>query len=692
MSKRQYILKNLNCAHCASVLEEKINDLSGVSAADINFASKTLNLTTKSKEDIVNIEESIKRIIGRIEPSVRLSQKNDEISEPEGIDKIKILIMAVGAVFFLIALFFDLSKNFEIAMYTISYLLIGGDIFLSAVKNLIRGKVFNENFLMVIASTGALIIGEFGEGVAVMLFYKVGELFQDVAVNRSRKSIKALTDIRPEYANLKTDGDIVKTSPEDIKINDIIIIKPGERVPLDGTVVNGESFLDTSALTGESTPRKIREGDEILSGSVNLSGVLEVKVIKLYGESTVSRILDLVENAASRKSPTESFISKFARYYTPAVVFSAVLLALVPPLFFNGIWSIWVRRALIFLVVSCPCALVISIPLGFFGGIGGASRKGILIKGGNFLEALNFVHTAVFDKTGTLTEGIFSVSEIKSNSISPNLLLETAAYAEFYSNHPIAESIKKAYGKKIDKSRISDYSEISGKGISVKVDNSKILAGNAKLMSENGIEIKEEPSYGTVIRISADGVYSGYIVISDKIKDDSFKAMKALKSLNINLYMLTGDKKAVGEAIGKELGLDGVYSELLPEDKVSIVESLKAEVPKGKKLVFVGDGINDAPVLTRADVGIAMGGLGSDAAIEAADAVIMNDEPSKLFSAIKTAKKTKKIIKENIIFALSVKLLVLLLGAIGIATMWEAVFADVGVALIAVFNAMRALK
>ena len=588
----------------------------------------------------------------------------------------------------------EFTNPVELAIFLTSYLIVGYSVVLRAVKGIIRGQVFSENFLMTIATIGAFFVGEYPEGVAVMLFYLVGELFQDVAVNRSRRSISALMNIRPDYANLKIGDGTQKVSPEDVRIGDIIIVKPGEKVPLDGKVLTGTSMVDTSALTGESLPRELMPGSDALSGFINQNGVLTVEVRKTFGESTVSKILDLVQNAGSRKAPTENFISKFARYYTPAVVFGALAVAVIPPLLIQGAtFSEWIYRALIFLVISCPCALVISIPLGFFGGIGGASKRGILVKGSNYLEALNDVDTVIFDKTGTLTQGVFKVTAIEPRTLSKERLLEVAALTESYSTHPIALSIARAYGKLLDQSRVHDVQEVAGQGISAKVDGQRVLAGNTRLMEQNGIAFPMVDSLGSVVHMSIDGAYAGYLVISDEVKKDAAEAIRALRAAGVRkIAMLTGDLKLVGDQIGRDLGIDEVYSELLPADKVAKLEALDAKKGKKGKLVFVGDGINDAPVLARADIGIAMGGLGSDAAIEAADIVIMTDEPSKIATAIKIAKKTRTIVMQNIIFALGVKGVFLMLGATGHATMWEAVFADVGVAVIAILNSMRVMN
>ncbi len=615
----------------------------------------------------------------------------------------RIFKLSLGFVLFLVALLLMEDRPERLVFYLAAFLFVGGEVVLAALINITKGKVFDENFLMCIATIGAFAIGEFSEGVAVMLFYQVGELFQELAVRRSRKSIADLMDIRPDFANLKKGEQILSVAPEKVAVGDLIIIRPGERVPLDGIVVEGISLLDTASITGESLPREIEKGAEIFSGSINQTGVLTVEVKKIYQESTVARILDLVENAEGKKAPTESFVTKFARYYTPAVVISAVLLAVIPPLVLPGAsFSEWIYRALIFLVASCPCALLISIPLGFFGGIGGAAKHGILLKGGNYLEALNRIDTIIFDKTGTLTKGSFKVAEIEladtadtdePDGAKEKQILRYAAIAEQFSTHPIAVSIKKAYGEEMDPALIESYEELAGFGTKAKAEGHEILLGNAKLMEKEGILISRgKDEVGTSIYIAVDRKYQGALLISDEIKEDAKEAVKRLRKAGVaRIVMLTGDKKVVGERIAAELGLDEVFSELLPEQKVEKLEELKRNKTTKGAVVFVGDGINDAPVLLRADVGVAMGGLGSDAAIEAADVVLMTDEPKKLADAIEIAHRTKRIIWQNIIFALAVKLAVLILGAGGLATMWEAVFADVGVALIAVGNAMRAL-
>ena len=609
--------------------------------------------------------------------------------------KNKLIQIIISLIIFLIAFLVPFKQEIiNTILFVISYLIVGFEILWKAIRNILRGKVFDENFLMAIASVGAFAIGEYSEGTAVMLFYQVGELFQDYAVDKSRKSIASLMDIRPDVAFVKRNGKIEKVSPEEVKIGETIVVKPGEKVPLDGKVIEGTSMLDTSALTGESIPRDVNVGDEVLSGCINKNGALTVEVKKEFGESTVSKILDLVENASSRKAKTENFITKFAKYYTPIVVITALLLAVIPTIVFGfETFQEWLYRALTFLVVSCPCALVISIPLGFFGGIGGASKKGVLVKGSNYLEALSQVEIVVFDKTGTLTKGIFEVQKIETKDFKKDELLKFAAYAESYSNHPISISLKKAYGKEIDQKIISNSEEISGHGVRSVVGGKEVLVGNDKLMKQNNIDYTICNDVGTILYVAVDGKFAGYILIADEIKEDAKEIIRKLKANNIQkIVMLTGDKKEVGESIAKELGIDTVYSELLPDQKVEKVEELMKEKSKKGKLVFVGDGINDAPVLAISDIGIAMGALGSDAAIEAADIVIMTDEPSKIDSAIRISKKTMRIVKQNIVFAIFVKVLVLLLTAIGLGTMWEAVFADVGVLVLAIINALRALR
>ena len=600
----------------------------------------------------------------------------------------------VSGILLLFSILVDINvKYINSIIFIVAYLIIGYDILLKALRNIKRGKVFDENFLMSVATVGALCIGNLPEAVSVMLFYQVGELFQSYAVNKSRKSVASLMDIRPDYANVIRNDKHIKVDPNEVNIEEIILIKPGEKIPLDGVIVEGSSMLNTLALTGESVPRRVEKWDEVLSGCINNESVLKVKVTKKFGESTVSKILDLVENASSRKSNSEAFITKFAKYYTPIVCGIALVLAVLPPIILNQEFNTWIYRALSFLVVSCPCALVVSIPLSFFGGIGASSSVGVLVKGSNYLEALSNIEIVVCDKTGTLTEGVFKVQKINAISMSDEELLKYAAYAESFSNHPIAMSLKDAYHKKIDSKKVTDTKEISGKGVEAKVDGKKVLVGNDKLMKDMNIKYDKCDDIGTIIYVIVDNKYSGYIVISDKIKDDSYEAVKGLKANNVKkLVMLTGDKKDISKVVSEELELDEYHSELLPQDKVKCVEKLMLEKSKDGNLLFVGDGINDAPVLALSDIGVAMGGLGSDAAIEAADVVIMTDEVSKISKAISISRKTMRIVKENIVFAITVKIAVLVLSALGIATMWSAVFADVGVSVIAILNALRILR
>ncbi|MBU1679639.1 MAG: cadmium-translocating P-type ATPase [Bacteroidetes bacterium] len=693
---KKYQLKNMDCASCAIKIEEGLSKLEGVKFVNVNFANSTMTIDTD------NIE-MIKSKIKELEPEVEvhnLGTNRDFVSKSELAENKWAILKTISALtLVIIGLIFEREIHntpYHFAEYLIfvtAYLISGWNVISKAFKNIIRGKVFDENFLMTIATLGAFAIDEMPEAVAVMLFYVVGELFQDIAVNRSRKSIKSLLEIKPDYANLKSNGEVKKVSPEEVLIGEEIIVKAGEKVPLDGKIIEGNSFLDTSALTGESVPRKVNINDDVLAGMINQSGLLTIKVTRTFGESSISKILELVENATSKKAATEKFITTFARYYTPVVVFGALLLAVLPPLLFSGqLFSDWIYRALVVLVISCPCALVISIPLGYFGGIGGASKKGILVKGSNFLDALTQVKTVVFDKTGTLTKGEFKVSEIvTSNGFSEEQLIDYAAHAEANSNHPIAKSILEAYKSEIDNSRINDVSEISGHGIKVNIDGKLIFAGNDKLLHKENIDHKECNVKGTVVHIVVDGKYAGYITISDSLKDDSISAIRSLKDKGINTIMLTGDNKSAAEIFAKKLGINKYYYELLPENKVEHIEKLLSSDSKNK-VAFVGDGINDAPVLARADVGIAMGALGSDAAIETADVVLMTDSPSKVAEAIDIAKKTRKIVWQNILFALGVKSIFIILGIFGIATMWEAVFGDMGVAVLAILNATRVLK
>lgn len=697
MIKKEFTLEGLDCANCAMKIEKGVKDISGVRSSNVNFATKTLSMEVEAQQ-LEKIINDTKATVKRLEPHVQAKEKGENEHDGHdhgGFNKKIVIRLVIGAILTAIGMFAPVTGVIELGLFIIAYLVVGGDIVLRAIKNIIRGQVFDEHFLMAIATIGAFAVKQYPEGVAVMLFYQVGELFQGMAVNRSRKSISALMNIRPDYANVKIGKALTKKSPEDVHIGDIIVIKPGEKVPLDGVVIEGSSMVDTSALTGESVPRGVKAGSEILSGFMNQNGLLTVKVTKIFGESTVAKILELVENASNRKAPTENFITKFARYYTQVVVIVALALAFIPPLLISGaLFSDWIYRALVFLVISCPCALVVSIPLGFFGGIGAASKSGILVKGGNYLEALNDVKYVVFDKTGTLTKGVFQVTEIHStNNVSEEEVLKYAAYAEAHSNHLIAESIRNMYKEAVNEQLITNYEEISGFGVKVKVDGKEVLAGNRKLMQQNNITFVEPGEIGTVVHLAIDKIYIGYIVISDEVKMDAENTIRSLKEIGIKkTVMLTGDAQKVGQSIGQKLAIDEVHAELLPQNKVEEIEKLDQQKHPKEKIAFVGDGINDTPVLARADVGIAMGGLGSDAAIEAADIVIMTDEPSKIVTAIKLAKRTRKIVWQNIVFALGIKAVFLLLGAFGIATMWEAVFSDVGVTLLAVLNAMRVLS
>ena len=729
-------IDGVDCPNCAAKIERKLNTLEKIKEATVDFLGKRVIVESEdlSQDELAKF---IQTEVDKIKDGVKISTKklhshshshhnhshshshahshshdhsHSHAHGEEGTDKIKKKLL-IGGILFALGIFIPKTLFIpKFAVFLLSYFIIGGDVLFSAGKNILKGQVFDENFLMAIATVGAFAIGEYPEGVAVMLFYQLGELFQGIAVDNSRKSIIALMDIRPDYANLKTNTGIKKVNPEEIKVADIIVVKPGEKVALDGKIVNGSSTFDTSALTGESLPREAKAGDNVLSGFINKTGLIEIEVTKVFSESTVSKILNLVENASSKKSKTENFITKFAKYYTPAVVITALIMAIFPPLLLpNATFTDWIYRALIFLVVSCPCALIISIPLGFFGGIGGASKHGILVKGANYLEALNDVESVVMDKTGTLTKGVFKVTEIniendvKINDFENNetdltqpLLLKYAAHIEKFSNHPIAQSIVSEYENSIaktDENIVKDFEEISGFGIKANINNYQILAGNSKLMKLENIKFNEKKNLGTVVYIAFNGQYIGNILISDEIKEDSSKAVKGMKENGIKeIVMLTGDNNAIGKNIAEKLGIDKVFAELLPNQKVEKLEEIYKTKSEKRKVVFVGDGINDAPVLARADIGIAMGGVGSDAAIEAADVVIMNDEPSKIVTAMKIAKKTKTIVWQNITLAFAVKLIVLILGLFGDATMWEAVFADVGVALLAVLNATRVLK
>ncbi len=693
---KQYKLKNLDCANCAAKIEEGLTKLEEVKFANVNFANLTLTV------DVSDIEK-VKNKIKEIEPGIELIGAEEEkklVSTSELAEHKPEILKAVSATLLLLAGIFyeDTLHNTpfhtgEYLVFVTAYLISGWNVLTKAFKNILRGQVFDEHFLMTVATLGAFAIDEMPEAVAVMLFYVVGELFQDIAVNRSRKSIKALLEIKPDFANLKLNGEITQVPPEEVKVGNTIIVKAGEKIPLDGIVEEGSSFVDTSTLTGESVPRKAGPGDTVLAGTINRNGLLTIKVTKPFSESSVSRILQLVENATAQKAETEKFITTFAKYYTPVIVIGALLLALVPPLLIKGaLFSDWVYRALVVLVISCPCALVISIPLGYFGGIGRASRRGILVKGSNFLDALTQVKTMVFDKTGTLTKGEFKVSEIVAyNGFDKDAILKAAAYAEAHSNHPIAKSILEQFDGKIDQSLIEKVEEIPGHGIKAKINNEYIIAGNDKLLHKEKIDHPVCEVEGTVVHIAINGTYAGYITISDELKPDAVETIKQLKDQNILTVMLTGDNKAAAESFAKKLKIDRYYSELFPEDKVQHLEELMNENKDGKT-AFVGDGINDAPVIARADIGIAMGAYGSDAAIETADIVLMTDNPSKVLDALKVAGRTRTIVWQNIIFALGVKLFFIILGAFGIATMWEAVFGDMGVALIAIFNSIRILK
>ena len=704
---KKYLLKGLDCPNCSAKIEKEVGELEGVALSEVNLMKQTLTVSMDHNK-AASMLDMVTTIVHSHEPDVEVSeQKADTSVAPDKKEKTpvysdddkKLTIRLIsGAVIYAVGmgltLFGHVSLPVELGVLIVAYIILGWDVVWQAVKNITRGQIFDEHFLMSLSTIGAFAIGEYPEAVAVMLFYQVGEFFQSLAVKRSRKSISDLMDIGPDSATVRRNGELVVVAPETVSIGELIVVKPGEKIPLDGIVTEGESMLDTRALTGESVPRSIRKGEEALSGCVNQSGVLTIKVTKSFGESTVTKIIDLVENASSRKAPTENFITTFARYYTPIVVGMAAILAIIPPVILGGGWSEWLRRGFVFLIVSCPCALVISIPLTFFGGIGAASKRGVLVKGSNYLEALNKVSVVVFDKTGTLTKGVFKVVDITVEfGFTKEQVLEYAAQAESYSNHPIAKSIQEAFGKTIDQSVLSGYEEISGHGIRVLIGGKRVLAGNSKLMDSEKVSYAACQSAGTKVYIAVDGRYAGCIVIADEVKDDSQNAIASLKKIGVEkTVMLTGDDEKIGKAVAEQLGLDEYYAQLLPDQKVEKLEYLDQHKTKGSKLAFVGDGINDAPVLARADVGIAMGGLGSDAAIEAADVVLMTDEPSKLVDAIDVAKATKRIVMQNIIIALGIKSVFLILGALGIAGMWEAVFGDVGVTIIAVLNAMRILK
>lgn len=700
-------IKGLECPQCAAKIEHNLNALDEIKAATVDVLGKKIVINPNKKFSSEDITKLVQKEVDRVEEGVTVLMPNSAIEEDEEIEETKENFKSIrnrfilGAIILAAAIF--VPKNLfvpRLILFLISYFTVGYDVLFKAVKNIKKGQIFDENFLMAIATLGAFAIKEFPEAVSVMLFYQIGEMFQDLAVGKSRKSITSLMNIRPDYANLKIEGEIKKVLPKEVKLGDIIVIKPGEKVALDGKITNGSSTFDTSALTGEAIPRTFEIGDEILSGFINTTNLVEIEVTKSFENSTISKILDLVQNASSKKSKTENFITKFARFYTPAVVTIALLIAILPMIFVKDAqFSTWLYRALIFLVVSCPCALVVSIPLGFFGGIGGASKNGILIKGANYLEALNNLETVVFDKTGTLTKGKFKVSEInvQNSKYTKDDLLKYAAIAESFSNHPIAQSIVLEYeknNKKLEKTDSSEFEfeEIAGHGVKVKYENNEILAGNLKLLKKENIEAAEKDAVGTVVYVAKDGKYMGNLIIADEIKEDAKKTVEELNNLGIkNVVMLTGDNRKIGENVASKLNISKVFTDLLPLGKVEKMEEFLKNKSTNGKVLFVGDGINDAPVLARSDIGVAMGGVGSDAAIEAADMIIMNDEPSKIVTALKIAKKTKKIVWQNIIFALGVKIIILVMGALGFATMWEAVFGDVGVALIAILNATRAL-
>lgn len=689
-----YKLKNIDCASCAAKIESSVRKLDNVKFVSVNFARSTMTIDTDNFEEV---KKRIKRVEPEVEIESNKTSKKQQITNELKENRTSFLKATSGVILLVFGMIFtETLRNTpygiaEYLVFGIAYLVVGWNVIASALRNIIRGRVFNEQFLMTIATLGAVAIGEMHEAIAVMLFYVVGELFQDIAVGRSRRSIKSLLEVKPEYANLKSGSETKKVAPEEVQIGDIIFVKPGEKVPLDGTVTEGRSFMETAALTGESVPRRVDEGDNVLAGMINQSGLLTVRVDKLFSDSSISRMLELVENATARKAQTEKFITTFARYYTPIVVIVAALIAVLPPLLIAGAtFNEWIYRALVVLVISCPCALVISIPLGYFGGVGLASKKGVLVKGSNFLDALTRLKTVVFDKTGTLTKGEFKVTSITTkNGYTEEEMLEYAALAEFGSNHPIARSITEAYGGVINSSFISSYQEIPGHGIQSIIQGKEVLIGNNKLMRQNKIPFTDFHVDGTLVHVAVDQKYAGYIVISDTIKDHAKETIANLKQKGIHSVMLTGDHQSSAQHIASELGIEEYYAELLPEDKIKHLESMLG----GKKyVVFVGDGINDAPVIARADVGIAMGALGTDAAIETADVVLMTDSPSKVIDAIDVAKKTRNVVWQNIVFALGVKFIFIALGVTGIATMWEAVFGDMGVSLIAVFNAIRILK
>ena len=697
---REYTLQGLNCASCAAKIEEGVKKLDGVRGVSVSLATSRLRVEVADSNPL-RMRERVERIVYTYEPDVKvLESAKGVIQNLEPESKARIFWLAAGGALFLAGVLFAFVFSvraggvISVGLLALSYLLLGGKVLLRMVRNIAKGQIFDENFLMGVATLGAIAIGKYAEAVTVMLFYQIGEFFQEMAVSKSKKRIADLMDIRPDYANLLRDGQAVKVGPEHLAVGDLFLVKPGEKIPLDGVVVEGQSLLDTAALTGESVPRRVGVSDTVLSGCINQNGLLTVRATKTFGASTVSKILDLVENAADKKAPTETFITKFARYYTPAVVGMAALLAVIPPLFFGCGWADWVGRALIFLVISCPCALVVSIPLGFFGGIGGASKKGILVKGGNHLESLANLDLVVFDKTGTLTQGVFKVIRMEpADGFEQSELLEAAAQAEAFSNHPIALSILKEYDKEVRREGLSGYQEIAGLGVRVWRDGKEILAGNEKLMARFGVGFTPSPQMGTKVYVGLGGRFAGCLVIADKIKPDSYGLVASLKSLGVRkTVMLTGDAPQIAKAVADELEIDEVHANLLPGQKVEMVEGLRRQALPKKTIAFVGDGINDAPVLAMADLGVAMGGLGSDAAIEAADVVLMTDQPGKLAEAVKVARYTKRIVWQNIVLSLGVKVLFLFLATLGVSSLWEAVFADVGVSLLAVLNSMRVMK
>lgn len=695
----KYTVEGLDCANCAARIESALRGQEGLESASVNFSLKSLDIPP-------DMEAKAREIIGKMEPGVSLVRPHDHTHDDDGAKeggRAELLRLIVAGLLLVLGFSFNEPLHqtpFSWAEYAVllpSYLLVGWEVIIRAVRNIVRGQAFEENFLMTVATVGAIAIHQLPEAAAVMVFYAAGEYLQDLAVGRSRRSISALLDIRPDYANLLENGGTRRVRPEEVTVGQLIVVKPGEKVPLDGEITDGLSFVDTAALTGESVPRKVGAGDAVLAAMINGQGLLSVRVTKLFEESSVARILELVENAAARKAPTEQFITKFARYYTPAVVVVAALVAVIPPLVIPGAtFSQWVYRALVLLVISCPCALVISVPLGYFGGIGSASRHGILIKGANYLEALADLDTVVFDKTGTLTRGVFRVTEVvPADGFDQEKVLATAAAVELFSNHPIAHSIREAYGKAISPDQVTDYREVPGFGVSAVINGRKVMAGNDRLLHREGVVHQDGEVGGTVVHLVIDGEYAGHITISDEIKDDARQAISALKAMGVRrTVMLTGDGESVARLVAEKVGIDSFYAGLLPEGKVEKVEELEAALPNRRthKLAFVGDGVNDAPVLTRSDVGVAMGGLGSDAAIEAADVVLMEDAPSKLALGVRIARRTRSIVKQNVFAALTVKAIFLLLGTVGVATIWEAVFADVGVALLAVLNAARTLS